>query len=157
MLVFSTQLCELEPVSVDLLRSPGIDPQPGVAGLYDKPFCRSGPLGYMVGGVDSSKSIPGLHKRLQIRALIDFLYNGLALLSISLIFLRVKSSFNICPFFPNYIQWASCRMGGGGGGLSQTPPPSYFLQNRSIPCWPVFLNVYGAQESIPRNEFRQPI
>jgi hypothetical protein len=22
---------------------------------------------------------------------------------------------------------------------------------------PVFLNVYGAQESIPRNEFRQPI
>jgi hypothetical protein len=22
---------------------------------------------------------------------------------------------------------------------------------------PVFLNVYGAQESIPRNEFRQPV
>ncbi len=27
----------------------------------------------------------------------------------------------------------------------------------SLPPEPVFLNVYGAQESIPRNEFRQPM
>jgi hypothetical protein len=37
-----------EPVFVNLLRSPGIDTQPG--------------------GIDSSEPIPGLHKRLQIRA-----------------------------------------------------------------------------------------
>jgi hypothetical protein len=36
-----------EPVFVNLIRSPGIDSQPG--------------------GIDSSESIPGLHKRLQIR------------------------------------------------------------------------------------------
>jgi hypothetical protein len=41
--------CPLKPVSVDLLRSPGFDSQPG--------------------GIDSSKTIPGLHKRLQIRYL----------------------------------------------------------------------------------------
>jgi hypothetical protein len=28
---------------------------------------------------------------------------------------------------------------------------------RHKPVEPVFLNVYGAQESIPRNEFRQPM
>jgi hypothetical protein len=38
-----------ETVFVNLLRSPGIDSQPG--------------------GIDSSESIPGHHKRLQIRAL----------------------------------------------------------------------------------------
>jgi hypothetical protein len=27
----------------------------------------------------------------------------------------------------------------------------------SLYCEPVFLNVYGAQESIPRDQFRQPI
>ncbi len=40
---------ESEPVFVDLLRRPGIDSQPGE--------------------IDSSESIPGLHKRLQIWAL----------------------------------------------------------------------------------------
>jgi hypothetical protein len=39
-----------EPVFVDLLRSPRIDSQPGE--------------------IDSSESIPGLHKHLQIRALV---------------------------------------------------------------------------------------
>ena len=33
------------------------------------------------------------------------------------------------------------------------PHPSH----GSIRSEPVFLNVYGAQESIPRNEFRQPM
>jgi hypothetical protein len=37
------------PIFVNLLRSPGIESQPG--------------------GIDSSESIPGHHKRLQIRAL----------------------------------------------------------------------------------------
>jgi hypothetical protein len=40
--------CYLVPVFVNLLRSPEIDFQPG--------------------GIDFSESIPGLHKRLQIRA-----------------------------------------------------------------------------------------
>jgi hypothetical protein len=35
-------------------------------------------------------------------------------------------------------------VGEGGGAICPTPEP-------------VFLNVYGAQESIPRNEFRQPM
>jgi hypothetical protein len=43
-----TEAC-CRKVFVNLLRSPGIDPQPGE--------------------IDSSESIPGLHKRLQIRAL----------------------------------------------------------------------------------------
>ena len=45
------QCCGSEPVAVDvnLLRSQGIDSQPG--------------------GIDFSKSIPGLHKSLQIRTL----------------------------------------------------------------------------------------
>jgi hypothetical protein len=33
-------------------------------------------------------------------------------------------------------------------------------RRKGIEDWsaePVFLNVYGAQESIPRNEFRQPM
>ncbi len=42
-----------EPLFVNFLRSPGIDSQPG--------------------GIDSSGSIPGLHKRLQIRAQIILL------------------------------------------------------------------------------------
>ncbi len=31
------------------------------------------------------------------------------------------------------------------------------FSTRTGPPEPVFLNVYGAQESIPRNEFRQPM
>jgi hypothetical protein len=34
---------------------------------------------------------------------------------------------------------------------------SYSVQHSSILAEPVFLNVYGAEESIPRNEFRQPM
>jgi hypothetical protein len=40
-----------------------------MAGCYDNPICRTGPPGYIGGEIDSSESIPGLHKRLQIRAL----------------------------------------------------------------------------------------
>ncbi len=40
-----------EPVFVNLLMSPGIDSQPG--------------------GIDSSESIPGIHKRLQIRVVTN--------------------------------------------------------------------------------------
>jgi hypothetical protein len=50
-----------EPVFVDLLRRLGIDSQPG--GPVRNPICRTG-----AGELDSSESIPGLHKRLQIRA-----------------------------------------------------------------------------------------
>jgi hypothetical protein len=38
-----------------------------MAGCYDNPICRTGPPGYIGGEIDSSESIPGLHKRLQIR------------------------------------------------------------------------------------------
>jgi hypothetical protein len=44
-------------------------------------------------------------------------------------------------------------------GRYDNPFPPRFLasiDSLNIPE-PVFLNVYGAQESIPRNEFRQPI
>jgi hypothetical protein len=45
------------------------------------------------------------------------------------------------------------------GGWYDNPIPTRFLA--PIDCLkipePVFLNVYGAQESIPRNEFRQPM
>jgi hypothetical protein len=40
---------------------------------------------------------------------------------------------------------------------------SDFDQSLTVTSWhwgiyePVFLNIYGAQESIPRNEFRQPM
>jgi hypothetical protein len=57
-----------EPVFVDLVRRPGIDSLPG--GSVQNPICRTGPPGYMAGEIDSSVSIPGLHKRLQIRALV---------------------------------------------------------------------------------------
>jgi hypothetical protein len=37
-----------EPVFVNLLRSPGIDSQPGMAGRYNNnPICRTGPPGYI--------------------------------------------------------------------------------------------------------------
>jgi hypothetical protein len=39
--------------------------------------------------------------------------------------------------------------------FSSVLPPS--LDKAALYPEPVFLNVYGAQESIPRNEFRQPI
>jgi hypothetical protein len=53
-----------EPKFVNLLRSPGIDSQPGRAGttsLFDVPTSQGG-------GIDSLESIPGLLKLLQIRA-----------------------------------------------------------------------------------------
>ncbi len=46
---------------------------PSLAGRYDNPLCRTGPPGYIGWPIDSSESIPGLHKRLQIRALVLFL------------------------------------------------------------------------------------
>ncbi len=39
--------------------------------------------------------------------------------------------------------------------FSSVLPPS--LAMAAMYPEPVFLNVYGAQESIPRNEFRQPL
>ncbi len=44
--------------------------------------------------------------------------------------------------------------------MGQIPPTISILGGRGvqlIESEPVFLNVYGAQESIPRNEFRQPM
>jgi hypothetical protein len=37
--------------------------------------------------------------------------------------------------------------------------PETLIQNEwpEVNIWPVFLNIYGAQESIPRNEFHQPM
>ncbi len=35
------------------------------------------------------------------------------------------------------------------------PEPQRFIT--ALHYWPVFLNVYGAQELAPRNEFRQPM
>jgi hypothetical protein len=55
-----------EPVFVNLLRSPGFDSQPGgpvTATLFVVTACQS----TKAGGIDSSESIPGLLKRLQIR------------------------------------------------------------------------------------------
>jgi hypothetical protein len=51
---------------VNLLKSPGIDSSP--AGRYDNPICRTGPPGYILHRL--AESIPGLLKRLQIRALV---------------------------------------------------------------------------------------
>ncbi len=57
-----------KPVFVNHLRSPGIKAQ--IGGTVQKPTC-TGPPGYrtQAGRIDSSVSIPGLLKRLQIRAL----------------------------------------------------------------------------------------
>jgi hypothetical protein len=60
---------EPEPVFVNLLRSPGIDSQPSGPVQVDNPICRTGPPGYIGWRIDSSESIPGFRKRLQIRAL----------------------------------------------------------------------------------------
>ncbi len=48
---------------------------------------------------------------------------------------------------------ACCRNGvvGGGGGVTLPSLPSY------VTTEPVLLNVYGAPELMPRNEFRQPM
>jgi hypothetical protein len=48
----------------------------------------------------------------------------------------------------------SWELGGGkGGGLLflAAPTPMYIIKE------PVFINVYGAKESIPKNQFRQPM
>jgi hypothetical protein len=68
---FSSPSKRTEPVFVGLVRSPGIDSQPG--GPVRNPVSRTGPTGYIGWRnrflrIDSSESIPGLHKRLQIRA-----------------------------------------------------------------------------------------
>jgi hypothetical protein len=47
-----------------------------------------------------------------------------------------------------------------GAHINSTFEKFQCLQNETIKgeiTEPVFLNVYGAQESIPRNEFRQPM
>ncbi len=54
----SMRLSYPEPVSVDLLSNPGIDSQPG--GPVRQPVRQA----TYDGGVDSSESIPGIHKRL---------------------------------------------------------------------------------------------
>jgi hypothetical protein len=56
-----------EPVFVNLLRSPGIDSQPGRP--VRQPIWRTGPPSYIGCGIDSLESIPGFLKRLQIQAL----------------------------------------------------------------------------------------
>jgi hypothetical protein len=48
--------------------------------------------------------------------------------------------------------WIFKRRGGVGGGVGWWVRELNLLRPE-----PVFLNVYGAQESIPRNEFRQPM
>jgi hypothetical protein len=57
-----------EPVFVDLLRSPGIDSQPG--GPVRQPYLLYRSAKLQASGIDFSESIPGLLKRLQIRALV---------------------------------------------------------------------------------------
>ncbi len=52
-----------EPEFVNLLKSPGIDPQPG------GPVRHTGPPGYITSGIYSFESIPGLFECWQIRAL----------------------------------------------------------------------------------------
>jgi hypothetical protein len=57
-----------EPVFVNLFGSPGIDPSLAMAGtttLFDVPARQA----TKAGGIDSLESIPGLLRRLQIRAL----------------------------------------------------------------------------------------
>ncbi len=54
-----------EPVFLTLLRRPGIDSQPGGPVRHFYSICRTG----SPGGIDSSESIPGLLRRLQIRVL----------------------------------------------------------------------------------------
>jgi hypothetical protein len=64
-----------EPVFVNLLRSPGIDSQPG--GPVRQPYLTYRPA-YMatkVGGIGFLESIPGLHKRLQIRAPVKVVWH----------------------------------------------------------------------------------
>jgi hypothetical protein len=57
----------LVPVFLDPLRSPEIDSQ--LADRYDNPICCiPARQATKASGIDSSESIPGLHKRLQIRA-----------------------------------------------------------------------------------------
>ncbi len=57
-----------EPIFVDLLRCPGINSQAG--GLVRQPYLSYRPAGLQnAGGIDISESIPGLRKRLEIRAL----------------------------------------------------------------------------------------
>jgi hypothetical protein len=42
-------------------------------------------------------------------------------------------------------------------GVESTLGEGEGTEGSVISAEPVFLNVYGAQESIPRNEFRQPM
>jgi hypothetical protein len=52
-------------------------------------------------------------------------------------------------------------LGGGGGGRGVTGGVLPFWpgvpSSVNFSSEPVFLNIYGAQESIPRNEFRKPM
>jgi hypothetical protein len=49
-------------------------------------------------------------------------------------------------------------LGTGGRGGRIIPRINVFqVHIEAVYTEPVFLNVYGAQESIPRNEFRQPM
>ncbi len=65
----SQSLSSTEPEFVNLLRSTGIDSQPG--GPVRQPYLtyRLARLQCLHSGIDSLESIPGLLKRLQIRAL----------------------------------------------------------------------------------------
>jgi hypothetical protein len=58
-----------EFVFVDLLRRPGIDSQIPAWRAGMTTFVKPARQATEAGGIDSSESIPGLHKRLQIRAL----------------------------------------------------------------------------------------
>jgi hypothetical protein len=66
-MISASGLCKPEPVFVDLLRSPGIDYLPWRAGTKTL-FVVLARQATWAGEIDSSESMPGLHKRLQIRA-----------------------------------------------------------------------------------------
>jgi hypothetical protein len=52
---------------------------------YDNPIWRASSPGYIAGGIDSSDSIPGLLKRLQIRALLKVFPQAKTVLCYSII------------------------------------------------------------------------
>jgi hypothetical protein len=94
-------------------------------------------------GIHSLELIPELHKRLKIRAqAMAFIYQILHILTP--LFLRLAAT------TVQNIQYIYCSV------------RQQRVKNQSLVCYiihspePVFVNVYGAQESILRNRFRSP-
>jgi hypothetical protein len=88
-----------EPVFVDLVRSPGIDSQPG--GPVRNPVSRTGPPGYML-----AESIPGLHKRLQIRA--QSTVNKIPRRLLLKVLRRMHCIFGLFFIYTRYISYMTC-------------------------------------------------